>query len=794
MRGTSRLAFFMKISLNWLRDYVDWNGDVSALAETLTFAGVEVEAIHQRGANFEKVVVAQILESVKHPKADRLSVCQVDDGTGKPRQIVCGAKNYNVGDKVPLALPGAVLPGDFKIKSGVLRDVESQGMLCSAKELNLAEDADGLLILPQSVQVGIPISDALPSDTTIEIEVTPNRPDLLSHVGLAREVATLEKLSFNPPGIFSALSEASAIGVQLATENCPAYTATRIDGVVIGPSPDWLRERLESVGLRPINNVVDVTNYVLLELGQPLHAFDADLLKGDIVVRQARKEETFLALDGKEYQLSPEDMVIADSERALAIAGVMGGEHTGVTGTTLNILLESAFFVPQAVRRTSRRLGLISDSSYRFERRVDPAGVLPAALRAAMLIQQVAGGRIVGFSSAGGVDTAPRRVSLRHTRSNAIIGAAVTPVRIAEILTGFGLTKVNSNDEASEWDVPSFRPDLEREIDLIEEICRVHGMDKIPSQQAGRFAPSSEVDLGYDAEQRIRQFLVGAGFSEIKTVTLISPQALEQSYFGGAGETVRIRNPLSEDQAVLRPSLSSGLLDVMSRNIRQGLRDLQLFEIGTVFGGEQEEMRKLGLLYTGNAMETTWRSQAVAGDFFVLKGVLEGLLGQKFELRPSAVKKLVPGFEIVLHKRVIGQIGQVSPAKARELDVRAPLILAELEIAAVSRARTGGGRIKPLPKYPAVTRDVAMVAPLQTTHAEIESVIRGAKEPLLIDLQLFDLFTDPTGAKVAADRKSMAYSFTYRAADRTLTAEEVNSAHEKLKKTLAGKVPVQFRE
>lgn len=783
----------MKISLNWLRDYADWNGDVSTLAETLTFAGVEVEDIKARGANFDKVVVGQIVKSEQHPNADRLSVCQVNDGSDTPRQIVCGAKNYKVGDKVPVALPGAILPGDFKIKSGKLRDVKSDGMMCSAKELELADDADGLLILPPETPVGIPISQALPSDTIIEIEVTPNRPDLLSHVGLAREVATLAGLTFKKPEIASK-PQGATVPVTLNSAKCPYYTVTRIEGVTVAPSPEWLCQKLEAVGLRPINNIVDITNFVMLELGQPLHAFDAELLKGDIVVRDAAQDEAFLALDGKEYKLGPADLVIADSEKAVAIAGVMGGEHSGVTDSTKTILLESAFFVPQAVRRTSRMLGLMSDSSYRFERRVDPAGVVPASARAAALIQELAGGKITAFGSAGTVDTAPRKVQLRYSRCDAIIGVAVPPARVDEILTGFGLVKTGGDVNESTWDAPSFRSDLEREIDLIEEICRVHGMDRIASRQLGRFAPSSEADRRYDGEMRLRQLLAGAGFSEIKTVTLVSTASLENDFFSTRGELVKVKNPLHEEQSVLRPSLSSGLIDALARNIRHGAKDVRLFEIGTVFGGETEETRKLGLLWTGNASEATWRSAEIPGDFFHLKGVVETLAGQKVALAAVEDKRLAPAFDLQLHGKTIGRIGQVSPGRARDFDVRSALVLAELDVNALLGIRGGGTRIKPLPKFPAVTRDAAILAPLQLGNAEIEAAIKGAKEPLLAEVRLFDLFTDPSGVRVAADRKSMAFSFTYRSPDRTLTTEEVNKAHDNLKKSMSAKLPIQFRE
>ena len=396
--GVAAVPFYpyflnMKVSLNWLREFVELPPDTQALCDLLTQAGVEVEDVETHGVAIDKVVVAQILESVQHPNADRLSVTKIDDGSGTPRQIVCGAKNYKVGDKVPLALPGAVLPGDFKIKVGKLRGVESNGMLCSGKELGIADDADGLLILPQSATVGVPISDLYPADTILDLEITPNRSDLLSYTGIAREVAALTGKSFKSTTANLKLDGAEQGGVRIdAVAECPFYSARKISGVKVGASPEWLKQKLEASGVRSINNIVDITNFVMLETGQPLHAFDADKLQGAIQVRMAGEGEDFLALDGRTYKLTPENLVIADDARTVAIAGVMGGEETGVTASTVNVILESAYFEPSNIRRTARTLGLIGDSSYRFERGIDPEGVIAASQRATGLILRIAGG------------------------------------------------------------------------------------------------------------------------------------------------------------------------------------------------------------------------------------------------------------------------------------------------------------------------------------------------------------------------------------------------------------------
>ena len=511
----------MTISLTWLREFVALPPSTQELVDLLTLAGVEVEEVHERGADIPNVVVAQILDSTQHPNADRLSVCTVTTGGANTVQIVCGAKNYHVGDKIPLALPGAVLPGDFKIKIGKLRGVESHGMMCSAKELGLGEGHEGLLILPPDAPLGCAIADLFPVDITLDLEITPNRPDLLSHYGIAREIAALRGEATEPPfmGLKNRLGPNGPVGPVLANgvrvaiharELCPFYSARRIRGVKVGPSPAWLRDRLESVGIRSINNIVDVTNYVMLEMGQPLHAFDeARLAEGEIHVRPASDGESFQALDGKTYRLTPADLVIADARAAVAIAGVMGGEASGVTAGTADILLESALFNPQAVRRTSRRLGLASDSSYRFERGVDPASILIASERATQLILQLAGGipeHVI--ETAGQAPETVRKVSLRPARCSALLGIHVPEERIDSILTGFRLCK--QPDGA--WLIPSFRQDLTREADLIEEVTRAFGIENIPGTVRSRPVPASPADAVHDLHLELRHRLAGQGF------------------------------------------------------------------------------------------------------------------------------------------------------------------------------------------------------------------------------------------------------------------------------------------
>ncbi len=795
----------MKISLHWLRELVELPPTVDALVDLLTLAGVDVEGVETRGCAIEKVIVAQIKESVQHPNADRLSVCQVDDGSGAARQIVCGAKNYQVGDKVPLALPGAKLGPDFTIKVGKLRGVESQGMMCSAKELSLAEDAEGLLILPPEAAVGAPIGTLFPADTILDLEITPNRADLLSVHGIAREIGALTGRTARRP-CEPRVEEEVETTISVTTDACPLYTARTISGVKVGASPEWLRRKLEGAGLRPINNVVDATNFVMLELGQPLHAFDAAKLSGDLNVRPAREGEEFLALDGRRYTLAPQHLVIADAVRAVAIGGVMGGEETGDTQQTIVLELESALFQAQGIRRTARALGLASDSSYRFERGVDPAGVPLASQRAAELIVELAGGATgpfrAGFRAGSpfagqrvdfGGEVLTHRVPLRLERVNALLGVEVSVERIDQILTGFGLVKQDNG-----WQVPSFRPDLTREVDLIEEIARVVGMDAIPARTQAQFAASSATDLAYDGAMALRRVFVAQGLHEARSLTLVPAEPRGLAFTQTAAERLlRVKNPMIDDQVVLRPSLLHGLLSAVATNVRAGAASIRLFEIGRVFGGPKEESHHAALVLTGSTSERSWRGpEGRAADLYDLKGILTAALGNSATFQPEENSALALSLLIEVSSQPVGFAGQLWPADARALDVTTPVLFAEIDLArlAAAQAQETSRKYRDIPRFPAVTRDIALLAPLSLPHAAIESALHASREPLLTHVALFDVFTDPSGARVPVGKKSLAYSLTYRAPDRTLTADEVSAAHGRLKEQLKTQLGVALRE
>ncbi|HEX7518517.1 MAG TPA: phenylalanine--tRNA ligase subunit beta [Chthoniobacterales bacterium] len=785
----------MKFSVNWLREFVELPSTVEELAELLTLAGIEIERIEKRGATFDKVGVAQITASSQHPNADRLSVCQVDDGSGQTRQIVCGAKNYKVGDKVPLALPGAVLANDLKIKSNKLRGVESEGMLCSGKELALSEESDGLLILSPDAKIGAPIGSLFPDDTILDVEITPNRGDLLSHFGLAREISALVGQPLRLPNQATA-GGAPALqkkGVKIsAPRDCPFYSARRIENVTVGPSPDWLRAKLETVGLRSINNIVDITNFVMLEIGQPLHAFDADKLTGGITVRLANENEKFLALDGKTYSLGRDNLAIADDARAVGIAGVMGGEDTGVTETTKNVLLESAYFRSGSIRRTARKLNLPSDSSYRFERGVDPAMILPASQRATELIRELAAGNpSPEIATAGELPTQPKDVSLRYERCACLIGLAVPKQRVEQVLEGFGLKKTRISEDETLWRIPSYRSDLQREADLIEEVVRVFGIERVPGRDRSRFTPESEADRIYDFESALRRRLVGLGLYEARTSTLISRAEIPSQ---GA---VELTNPLSDDHVALRPILLPGLLKVLVRNLNWGARSIRLFEIGRIFlPPDAAERCALGIVLSGPADRTTHRPDSSKRqlDFFDMKGVIEALAVPSIVFRRRFDSASAVSYDIMFGNAMIGLAWLFPATRATELGAVAPVFVAQVDVDSIREFAKHTPRFSEVEKYPAVSRDIAMIVPEKLSHVEIMAAIEGAREPLLTTIELFDLFSGKEAAGLGAGKKSLAYTLTYRDKTRTLTNDEITVVHAKIRERLQRELGVELRE
>jgi phenylalanyl-tRNA synthetase beta chain len=815
----------MKVTYNWLKQYVDFNWPPEVLTERLTMLGLEVEGVEKLGGEFEGIVVAQVLTREKHPNADKLTVCRVHDGRGE-RQIVCGATNFQPGDKVPLILPGASLPAQpgeapFTIKVGKIRGVESHGMMCSPKELGLPEDASGLMILPADARVGQPFAEFLGrsgGDVVFDLEVTPNRPDLNSVIGIAREIAAVTGNPLRLPEVRLTEADVPAqdlVAVRLDDPDlCPRYTARVVRGVKVGPSPAWLRAALEKVGLRAIINVVDVTNYVMLECGQPLHAFDYHLLaksadgKPTIIVRRAQDGELFVTLDGQKHTLTREHLLIADAEKGIALAGVMGGLNSEINERTVDVLIESACFQPANIRRTSKALGLRTDASYRFERGADIGLTDWASRRCAQLILESAGGQLaVGVADAYPAPVEPRQITLRHAKVNELLGITLQPEEIDFYLGQLGLKSTSrkprpvdapAEPEPVTWLIPTWRVDLKREADLIEEVCRLHGVDKIPATPPRGAIGANEYDAVHDQLAEVRRLLTGLGLNEAQGQTLIGANAAERVATAGV---VLLANPLSSDMNALRPSLLPGLLDSLQHNVGRRECDLALFEVGRVFAqaeGSPRESRRLALALTGRRQPVFWSGADREANFDLadLKGVLEeffdhfGLRGVTHVPREAGSPLFAESAAITLGGRVpLGELGQLGPALARQHDLRAPVWLAELDLDQLLARRQAAKTFKPLPQFPAVRRDAALLVTEGVTHDAVLAAVRQARVPGLEQVELFDVFR---GQNVPAGHKSVAYAFTYRAADRTLTDEEVNTAHagllEHLKRSLGAAV------
>ncbi len=808
----------MKITYQWLKQYVEFPWTPEELAERLTMLGLEVERIERRSGEFEGVVVAQVISREKHPNADKLSVCRVYDGQGE-RQIVCGAQNFQAGDKVPLIVPGASLPpkqgeAAFTIKVGKIRGVESHGMMCSAEELGLPPKEDGLLILETGATVGRSLAEHLGrqgSDVIYDLEITPNRPDLNSLLGIAREVAAITGNRLREPSVHSSLVEEPSASSSLpapvselvnvrieAPDLCLRYTARVICGVKVGPSPDWLRSTLEKVGLRSINNVVDVTNYVMLETGQPLHAFDSHLVaKGSsgvptIVVRAAAQGEMFVTLDGQQRKLESEMLLIADEQKAIALAGVMGGKNTEIHAQTVDVLVESACFKPTSIRKTSKTLGLRTDASYRFERGSDVEICDWASQRAVKLILETAG----GTQAPGVVDAYPLTemapaILLRHEKVGHFLGVEIPYAQQVAILVSLGFEVIPPETEGpvgqTVFRIPSFRVDIKREIDLIEEIARLFGVDKIPSTPPRGCVGSHAFDRVYDELMEARQLLSATGLSEAQGQTLIGDETAR--LLVKAENVTRLSNPLSAEMNVLRPSLLPGLLDSLRHNISRKCADVGLFEIGRVFplaDGRAKEERRVALALTGGRAPSFWSGteREARCTAFDLKGILEdfleafGLKGVAYSRRAESTSLFHESAVIALGgKVVLGEMGLVHPMLARQYGLRDPVFMAELNVDVLLARRNGAKNFKALPQFPSVRRDLAMSVAETVSHEAVLQAVKQAKAANLDGVELFDVFR---GKGLVEGTKSVAYAFTYRHPEKTLTDVEVNAAHEKL--------------
>ena len=801
----------MKIPVSWLRDYVDIPWSVDELAERLTMSGLEVEGVERAGPDLAGIVAARIVRVTSHPNADRLVVCTVDAGGQTPLEIVCGAPNAREGDVAPLATPGCRLPGGMEIRLTKIRGVESRGMLCSGAELEVDDDASGLLILPPETAPGADVGELLgTAESVLQIEVTPNRPDCLSVVGIAREVASLTggrvalpDAAFDEEG---ADVDAEADVRLVAPDLCPRYTARVLRGARAAPSPLWMRRRLEAAGLRSINSMVDVTNYVLLEVGQPLHAFDLTLLADrTIVVRRARGGERITVIDGTEHKLDTSMLVIADSRSPVALAGIMGGAESEIGEETSDVLIESAFFHPPNTRATSRKLGLSTESSYRFERGIDIEGVDWASRRAAKLMMQLCGGTMArGVLDRYPVPHERRRIRCRAARVGSLLGIDLPRDRVRTIFTGLGLEIVDEKPDGWTVEIPGRRVDLEAEVDLIEEVARTEGIDAIPPADLHVRLPSDTSSAWWIAEQTLRRRGAALGLQEIVNYSTVSARSLRDWGFDDEASWVRLVNPISEEQEVLRPSLLPGIVQTVARNLYHEVRDVRIFELGRVFRrdpgtDENRERRSLAIALAGRrhpgAWEASLRESAVC--LFDLKGILQTLIDAygfgRLEFRAGSATGFRDGacFEIVADDRVIGRGGELTPAWQEELRSPGPVAVAEVSAEPLLTRPPSPPVYQPLPRFPSVTLDVALVVDASVTHQQVLDTIRAGDNKLLELVELFDIFRSEW---IGRGRKSLAYSLTYRDPTRSLTVEEANEAHARVKETLEKQIRCEIRQ
>lgn len=800
----------MKTSLNWLSDYIEINWNAEELTEILTLAGLEVEGVEQAEQLPETVVAGEILAREKHPNADKLSVCRVALGKGEPLQIVCGAPNCNPGIKVPVALIGTKLPGGFKIKKSKLRGVESQGMMCSPSELGLGNDESGLLELSVDAVPGEPLMNCLHPDTVIDWEVTPNRPDWLSHIGIAREIAALAgdpgKLRLPKPEL-EPLSESDIhkwISLQVfEPELCPRYTVRILRDVKIGASPDWLQKYLTAVGIRPINNVVDITNFVMLECGHPLHAFDYDKLSGSrLMVRRAGKGEEFVTLDQQKRVLNPDRLLIADEKEGIALAGVMGGANTEISSDTTTVLLESAAFFAANIRATARELGLHSESSYRFERGIDLEMVEFASRRAAALIQELAGAQLIQ----GSLDFYPvpwqaDLVPCRFARVNSLLGVEIEKERVENYFQRLGLTVADCDSQVITVSIPSFRRDLQREADLIEEVARLYGLQNIPSGPVLAKAGGSYYDDAYFRIEEARNGFIGLGLTETMTYSTIEIKDGLKVIEGGEDNLIKLANPLSAEGACMRPSMVPGLLRTAAYNIARNNNDLSVFEIGRVlYAGPDfpEERYQAGVAMSGLAHPERYgddRRRVI--DFYDIKGIFEGWLNYRrlpaADCQPTEHPALMRGraAEMRVDGKLVAVFGQVDDKLVRDIRLSHPLFIGLIELDYENELERPPKKAHPLPQYPAVSRDISMIVPNNLLHRDIVKSIRDCRCPWLEDVRVFDLYEDESS--LGSGRRSLAYSLVYRDQNRTLTDDEVTAAHEKIKGALAERLDVEFR-
>ncbi|MEQ8202367.1 MAG: phenylalanine--tRNA ligase subunit beta [Smithellaceae bacterium] len=788
----------MLVSLKWLKDYVDVEMTPTELADALTMAGLEVDEIKQIKPAFTGVVCAEILSVKPHPSADKLSLCAVTDSI-QTYPIVCGAKNIKAGDIVPLAKVGATIPGGYTIKSTVLRGEKSDGMLCSEEELEVGDDNTGIMQLPPGTALGKPLEEILDlGDTVLDVSITPNRADCLSMIGIAREVAAItgKKIKMPVGEVYESAEDINSItSVKIIDSDlCPRYTARMIKDVEIGPSPVWMKTRLEAVGLRSINNVVDVTNFVMLEMGQPLHSFDFRFLEeGRIVVRKSVQDEEFVSLDGKARKLEADTLLICDGVKPVAIGGIMGGLNSEVKDDTRIVFLESAYFNPSSIRRSARRLAMPTDAAFRFERGIDPEGVLAALNRAARLISDLSGGKVCKNY----IDEYPAKVPaaanipLALNRVNAVIGTAIEGSEVIRILQSIGMEVKESEPGKYSVTPATYRVDITREIDLIEEVARLYGYDRVPVTLPDVAVTEMAAIPRLDLEERIRTVLTGNGYNEVINYSFISPQSVD--YLGltendERRRLVHIKNPLVEDQAVMRTTMIFALLDSLKKNANNGCFNLKLFEMGRIFlsGGAGKlpaERNVLAGLLSGTIGEDLWNYRLNV-DFYDVKGCLDNLfsdlkIGYCRYVAENPEPFLHPGksANIYLKDSKVGYLGEVHPDVKDRMDLKVNSYVFEINLDMLVSHIAGEVTYKEISKYPAVARDVAFVVDSGVQADYMLDIVLRQKEDLLENVGIFDIYA---GKGLPDGTKSLGLRFSYRSPDKTLTDLEVNNVHERI--------------
>lgn len=801
----------MNVTYNWLKEFVDFDLSPDQLADLLTMLGLEVEGMQKLGSGMDDVVVAVVAEKRQHPNADKLSLCKVNTGC-ELLDIVCGAQNFAVGDTVALARIGAVLPGEFKIKRSKIRGEESFGMLCSEKELGLAEDSSGIMILPSGLSLGQPVFEALGiKDTLYEIGLTPNRADCLSALGIAREIAAKLGTAITTPStvINEGPDDAGSI-IQIAVEDaelCPRYTARYISGCRIAPSPEWLVKRLAAVGIRSINNVVDITNLVMMEMGQPLHAFDCDLLADKrIIVRRACDGESFTTLDGQERSLTVNDLVICDGARPVALAGVMGGQNSEISEQTTAVLLESAAFKPAAIRATSKRLGLHTESSHRFERGIDVEGTLRALDRAASLIEELAGGTVArGVLDLYGGKVEPKPILLRPQRANALIGITLSTPEIITILTNLQFTVLQLDEGNLEVIAPSYRIDIEREIDLVEEIARLNGFDKIPTSMPIARINSDRATPHQRLERSVRDILVSHGMHEIINYSFTGVDAADKLMLAADDPrraAIRLSNPLIEEHAVMRTSLLPGVLETVARNINFRSLDLRLFEMRRVYLPKADAEMPHEPIYvtgalTGARERGGWCTSTEAADFYDAKGIVENILkticidGVKWVAdNPEPYYHPGKSCSIMVGRVRVGSLGEIHPTVQETFGLEKPVYCFELDFEKLLQHTQLQSRITVPSRYPDSSRDVALLVAEEIPSEQIIECVRSVKSREIEQVDIFDVYR---GAGIPEGFKSIAVRVRYRSYERTLSDEEIGSIHTKILDSLVNKLKVSIR-